>query len=444
MSPAGNEGVGTAVLSARRAYLAHRASPAAERIAWLQAAAAEIERAAERIIESAVRVIGKPRRAARFEAQRSAQFVRACAAHLTSFGGETIPLDVSKAGANLFGFAQRVPYGVIGAVTPFNAPSNLLLQKVAPALATGNAVVVKPAPEGTEIAFVLAECFSRAGLPPGLFNVVAGGAEEAQALAAHPEVAYVTITGGTAAGRALAAAAGAKPFVAELGGNAANIVCADANLADAAKRIAISAFEASGQQCISAQRVVVEERVLDRFLALFVECTGNLSVGDPSLEATDVGPVVNVRAAQRIMDVVDEATRAGAKAILAPQREGCVIRPTIIQSSDANLRLVKDEIFGPVVVVIPAKDVTDAIRIANSSAYGLQASCFTGSLETAFRMSRELEVGSVWVNEGSRFRLDNYPFGGMGASGYGREGVRFAMEAFTQWKFTGLRFPGPE
>jgi len=439
----GKGGVETAVGSARRAYLTHRAAPAAERIAWLQAAATEIEKAAERIIESAILVVGKPRRAAGFEVQRSAQFVRACAAQLTSFGGETIPLDVAKPGAGLFGFTQRTPFGVVGAITPFNAPSNLLLQKVAPALATGNAVVVKPAPEGTPIAFILAECFAKAGLPAGLFNVVAGGAEEAQALAAHTDVAYVTITGGTAAGRALAAAAGAKPVVGELGGNSANIVCTDANLSDAVTRIVPSAFEASGQQCISAQRIIVEESVLDRFLTLFVERTKNLAVGDPSQEATDVGPVVNARAAQRIMDVIEEAERAGAKIVLAPRREGCVISPTVIQSSDPDLRIVKEEIFGPVVVVIPAKDVTDAIRIANASEFGLQASCFTGSLDTAFRMSRELEIGSVWINEGSRFRLDNYPFGGVGASGYGREGVRFAMEAFTQWKFTGIRFPGP-
>lgn len=442
LHPGGKAAIDTAVASARGAYLKARRSPAADRIAWLQAAAAEIEKTEDRIVDVAIRTVGKPRRAARFEVARSAQFVRACAAHLSTFGGDTIPLDVTKPGAGLFGFAERIPYGVIGAITPFNAPSNLLLQKVAPALAVGNAAVVKPAPEGTEIAFILADCFVRSGVPAGLFNVVAGGVEEAQALAAHPDVSYVTITGGTAAGRALAAAAGAKPFVGELGGNSANIVCADANLADAAARIVPSAFEASGQQCISAQRLIVEESVLDRFLALFVERSKALVVGDPSRDDTDVGPVVHERAAQRIMDVIDQAESAGARIVLAPKRQGCVISPVIIQSDDPDLRIVKEEIFGPVVVVIPAKDVDHAIRIANASEFGLQASCFTTSLETAFRMSREIQAGSVWINEGSRFRLDNYPFGGVGSSGYGREGVRYAMEAFTQWKFTGMRFPG--
>jgi len=443
LRPGGAATVDAAVASARRAYLAHRSAPAASRIAWLEAAAAAIEQAADRIVDSAIRVIGKPRRAARFEVLRSAHFIRACAAQLASFGGETIPLDVSKAGAGLFGFAQRVPYGVVGAVTPFNAPSNLLVQKAAPALAVGNAIVVKPSPEGTEVAFILAECFAKAGLPDGLFNVVAGGNAEAQALAGHRDVAYVTVTGGTAAGRALAAAAGAKPFVGELGGNSANIVCADADLADAAARIVPSAFEASGQQCISAQRIIVEAGVLDAFLALFVARTRKLAVGDPALDTTDVGPVVHARAAERIMAVIAEAEQAGARLVLPPTRQRCVISPTIILSSDPALRIVTEEIFGPVVVVIPAADLTDAIRIANASEFGLQASCFTRSLDTAFRMSREIETGSVWINEGSRFRLDNYPFGGVGASGHGREGVRFAMEAFTQWKFTGIRFPGP-
>jgi acyl-CoA reductase-like NAD-dependent aldehyde dehydrogenase len=439
---AGSNGVDAAVRSARAAYLMHRSTPAAQRIAWLQTAAEHIESVAEHIVSSSIKVIGKPCRAARFEVQRSAQFVRACAAHLADFGGDTIPLDAAKAGAGLFGFTERAPYGVVAAVTPFNAPVNLLVQKVAPALATGNAVVAKPAPEGAEIALIVAECFTKAGLPPGLFNVVTGGADEACLLAAHRDITYVSVTGGTAAGQALAAAAGAKPFVGELGGNSANVVCRDADLSDAVARIVPSAFEASGQQCISAQRIIVEEAVLDRFLDLFIRKAQDLVVGDPSSENTDVGPVVHARAAERIMAVIAEAVEAGAQLVLPPSHNGCVISPAIILSADGDLAAIRQEIFGPVAVVIPARDIEPAIAIANASEFGLQASCFTSSLDTAFRMSRELNVGSVWINEGSRFRLDNYPFGGVGASGFGREGIRFAMESFTQWKFTGIRFPG--
>jgi acyl-CoA reductase-like NAD-dependent aldehyde dehydrogenase len=439
---AGLAGVDQAVASARRAFLAARKTSAAQRAEWLTAAAAEIERVAEDIIASAVTVIGKPRRAARFEAQRSAQFLRACAAQLAAFGGEVLPLDAAKMGAGLFGFALRVPHGVIGAITPFNAPANLLVQKVAPALAVGNAIVAKPAPEGLEIALIIAACFAKAGLPNGLFNIIAGGTEEALAVAAHPDVALVTVTGGTTAGQALAAAAGAKPFVAELGGNSANLVCQDADLSDAAARIVPSAFEASGQQCISAQRIIVEATVLDRFVDLFVAAAQRLKTGDPADDATDLGPVVNERAAERIMSLIAEAVQAGGKLILPPRRDGCLITPAIILSPPESVCAVRDEIFGPVAVILAASDLDDAIRLANDSEFGLQASCFTSSLETAFRISEELRSGSVWINEGSRFRLDNYPFGGSGGSGYGREGIRYAMEEFTQWKFTGMRFPG--
>jgi len=251
-----------AISSAHNAFMEYRNKPKSDRINWLETATTEIENALDRIVNSEILFIGKPRRAARFEVHRSAQFVRACASYLAHFGGDTFPLDAAKAGAGLFGFTERIPYGVIAAVTPFNAPANLLLQKVAPALAVGNAVVVKPTPEGLEVALLLAECFAMAGLPPGLFNIVPGGSEQALAMASQRNVAFSSITGGTKAGQALASAAARKPFVGELGGNSPNIVCADSNLPDAVARIMPSAFEASGQQCISAQRIIVEETVI--------------------------------------------------------------------------------------------------------------------------------------------------------------------------------------
>lgn len=440
---AGARGVKQAVASAAESFKLYRHIPAAQRAEWLVSAAEQIEQATESIITSAVVAIGKPRRAARFEVLRSAQLARACAAQLGQFGGEVLPLDASKAGIGLFGFTRRMPYGVIGAITPFNAPANLLMQKVAPALATGNAVVAKPAPEGMEIALIIAECFAKAGLPAGLFNVVGGDKDEALAIAAHPGVSLISVTGGTAAGRALATAAGAKRFVAELGGNSANIVCDDADLEDAVTRIVPSAFDASGQQCISAQRVIVDTRVIEHFTRLFVDAAKRLKFGDPSEEATDLGPVVNTRAADRIMDMIEDAERAGGELILPPQRNGCVISPTIILAPTPNARIVREEVFGPVVIIMPANGLEDAIRIANDCDYGLQASYFTSNLSGAFRVIDELNVGSVWVNEGSRFRLDQYPFGGVGASGFGREGIRYAMEEYTQWKFGGIRFTAP-
>jgi acyl-CoA reductase-like NAD-dependent aldehyde dehydrogenase len=433
--------VADAISAAMAAFKANVGASSASRIAWLEGAAEKLERREERIVEMMIAHVGKPRRAAQFEVRRSAAFIRGCARHVHGLGGETLPLDTVPAGAGLFGFTRRVPYGVVAAVTPFNAPSNLLLQKVAPALATGNAVVVKPCLEGSAIAVEIAQAFQEGGLPDGLMNVVTGDREEALALAAHPQTALVSLTGGTAAGEALSKAAGAKPFVAELGGNSPNLVCGDADIDDAVRRITPSAFEASGQQCISTQRIIVETSVFDEFTDRFLAATAKLKVGDPRDEKTDLGPVVSARAADRIEAMIEAARAQGARILCGPDREGCTIRPTIIAEPPPDARVITEEVFGPVAVLLRAADVDDALRIANDSSFGLQGSCFTSSLDTAFRVSERLNCGSVWINEASRFRLDNYPFGGMGRSGFGREGIRYAMEEFTQWKFTGIRFP---
>jgi acyl-CoA reductase-like NAD-dependent aldehyde dehydrogenase len=431
--------IDAAVKNAHAAFLAHTGSTTAARIGWLGAAAAAIEKAESAIVDSLVRGIGKPRRAATFEARRCSQFLRATAAQLAHMNGEVLPMDATALGAGRVGFTTRIPYGAIAAITPFNAPANLLVQKLAPALAMGNAVVAKPSPPGTETTLIVAEALSRAQIPDGLFNVVPGGRQTALALVAHPLVAAVTLTGSTAAGNDLARAAGAKKIVAELGSNAANIVCADADLADAAHRIASAAFEASGQQCISAQRVIVERAVHEHFLELFVAAAKRLKVGPAEDLATDLGPMVSAAAADRVQAMIEDAVKRGARLVLAPMREGCILGPAIVADAPASARLLAEEAFGPVVTVQAVDDVDAALGLANSSDFGLQGACFTKNLDTAFRISRTLRVGSLWVNEASRFRLDTYPFGGVGASGFGREGVRYAMEEYSQWKFTGIR-----
>ena len=416
--------VDAAVASALAAFRAHRATPAATRAAWLADAADEIEAEKQAIVAALIRDIGKPVRPATFEAGRSAAFVRLVAAEIGALRGETLPLDIAAQGAGRHGFTKRVPYGVVGAIT--------LVQKVAPALAMGNAAVVKPAPQGVETALIVARAFQRAGLPDGLFNIVPGNRETARALAAHPDVSAVTFTGGTA---------GAKKFVAELGSNAANIVCADADLDDAAARIAGSAFEASGQQCISAQRVIVDRDVVDGFLEKFVAAARALVVGEAADEATAVGPMVSAAAADRVQAMIDDAVERGAALALAPTRRDAILGPAIVVDPPREARLMSEEAFGPVAVVIPADGVEDALAIANDSEFGLQGACFTRDLATAFRVADELDVGSLWINEGSRFRLDTYPFGGSRRSGFGREGVRYAMEELSQLKFVGIRLP---
>ena len=435
----GDDLVDAAAKNAHAAFLANRFRTSAERAAWLNEAATLLEQQEAAIVESLIRSIGKPRRAAGFEAKRGPQFLRATAAQLAQMGGEVLPLESTTGGAGRFGFTMRIPYGTVAAITPFNAPVNLLVQKLAPAIAMGNAVVAKPSPPATEAALLIADVLKRSHLPDGLFNVVPGGRETALSLVAHSDIAVVTMTGGTAAGRELARAAGAKKFVAELGSNAANIVCADADLADAAQRIAAAAFEASGQQCISAQRIIVDAGVYSRFLDLFVTAAQKLRTGDPNDPSTDVGPMVSRAAADRVEQMIEDAIKRGAELVLAPKRNGCTLSPAIIAGAPAAARLLLEEAFGPVAIVIAANGVDDALAIANDSEYGLQGACFTQSLETAFRISKQFNVGSLWINEASRFRLDSYPFGGVGSSGFGREGVRYAMEELSQWKFTGIR-----
>lgn len=436
----GNDALDRAVASAERAYRAQRGVGTAERARWLNAAAGAIDKAADELVAMLVRDIGKPRRAASFETGRSAQFVRACAAQVLTLGGETLPVDAAATGAGRLGFVWRVPFGVVGAITPFNAPINLLVQKVAPAIAAGNAVVVKPAPTATRVALRVAELFTQAGLPPGLFNVVTGDREAALALAAHPGVAALTFTGGTVAGDALARAAGAKKFVAELGSNAANIVLADADIDDAAKRIAGAAFEASGQQCISAQRIIVEAKVFDAFLERFVTAAKALKVGDPDDASVDLGPMVSAAAADRVMRMADDLVARGGRFALRPERRDCYVSPGIAVDAPREASLWCDEVFGPLALVERAADADAALALANDSPFGLQGALFTRSLRETFRFARDFEVGSLWVNEASRFRLDMYPFGGVKRSGHGREGVRYAIEEMSQLKFVGVRF----
>lgn len=436
---AGPAGVADAVASAKAAFLAHRKGPMAARIDWMKAAATAMRDSADEIAALVSEDVGKPIRMARFEVNRGIEFIEACAAAVPQLKGEVLALDAAPAGAGLTGMTRRMPYGVVAGITPFNAPVNLLLQKVMPAVAVGNSIVAKPALAGTRVALKLAEMFVAAGWPRGLFNVVTGDRATALALVTHPDVAAISFTGGTAAGNDLVRAAGARKFVAELGSNAANIVLADADLPMAAAKIASAGFEASGQQCISAQRVLVDRSVLDHFLPAFISAVKALKVGDVSDPKTDIGPMVHQAAAERVMTMVKDALDRGAKAALEPKRDGAQVSPGVLVDVPRDARLWKEEVFGPIVVVTPFETTDQALELANDSDFGLQGAVFTRSLAEVFRFADDFEVGSLWINEASRFRLDMYPFGGVKQSGIGREGVHYAMEELSQIKFVGIR-----
>jgi acyl-CoA reductase-like NAD-dependent aldehyde dehydrogenase len=438
IAEAGQPAVDKAVAAANVSFARNRKQPTHVRIGWLRAAAKALLEACDDIAATICTDVGKPIRMASFEVRRGAEFLEATAAALTQFGGETVPLDVTPAGTNHFGFVRHIPYGVVAGITPFNAPVNLLVQKVAPAIAAGNAIVVKPAPAGTRTALKLAKLFLEAGWPQNLFTVVTGDKETAAALAAHDGVRAVSFTGSTSGGEALARAAGAKKFVAELGSNAANIVLEDADVAVAAKKIASAAFEASGQQCISAQRILVARPRFREFLASFVQSARSLNVGEATDPKTDVGPMVSSSAAERVMTMCADAISRGASYALEPTRSGAIVSPGILIDISSDARLWREEVFGPVAVVAPFEHIDAALALANDSPFGLQGSVFTRDLGSVLRFADEFDVGALWVNEATRFRLDNYPFGGVKNSGVGREGVRHAIEELSQLKFIGL------
>ena len=427
------------VQKASKAFQENRRATAAQRSEWLSKAADSLAAAANEVVQIIVADVGKPVRVARGEVQRSVEFVRACSREVLNLGGEMLPLDAIAAGAGHVGFTRHVPIGVVAAITPFNAPANLLCQKVAPALVMGNAVVAKPHPAATRAAVRIAQAFADGGVPAGLFSVVTGDKDAATTLVRHPLVRAVSFTGGNSAAEALTRAAGAKKFVSELGSNSANVVLADADLQDAAKRIAGAAFEASGQQCVSAQRVIVEEQVYARFLDLFVSAAQSLKVGEATDPVTDVGPMVSLVQANRVMQMARGAVADGARFVLEPRQEGCIVTPGILVDAPRSAAVWCEEAFGPIAVVERARDVEHALELANDSEFGLQGAVFTSNLQAAFRFSDAFDVGALWINEASRYRLDIYPFGGSKKSGSGREGVRYAMEEMSQLKFTGMR-----
>lgn len=436
---AGPAGVDAAVRVAAAAFAKHRKAAVHERVGWLKTAAAALLQNAEEIALLICEDVGKPIRSSRFEVKRGAEFLEACAAALPQINGEVLPLDTTATGAGHVGFTRRIPYGVVAGITPFNAPVNLLVQKVAPAIAAGNAIVAKPAPAGTRTALKLARLFQEAGWPAGLFTVLTGDKATAAALVAHRDVAAVSFTGGTAGGDALARAAGAKKFVAELGSNAANIVLADADLDDAAKRIAAAGFEASGQQCISAQRVLVDRGVVDAFAQTFVAAAKAMKTGRADDPDTVIGPMVSRASADRVMAMCADAIAKGARYLLEPKQDGALVTPGILADVPFEARLWKEEVFGPVALIAPFQGVDEALRLANDSPFGLQGALFTRDLNAAFRFAEDFDVGALWINEASRFRLDLYPFGGVKRSGVGREGVRYAIEELSQVKFVGIR-----
>ncbi|GAA0964024.1 aldehyde dehydrogenase family protein [Acrocarpospora macrocephala] len=401
-------------------------------------------RIAERADEIA-RVIsgenGKPIFWARGEVGRAVATFRFAAEETRRFSGDVQRLDTEPAAQGRLAYVTRVPYGPVLAITPFNFPLNLVAHKVAPAIAVGAPVIVKPAPATPLSALLLGEILAETDLPEGMFSILPVPNDRAGSLVEDPRLPVVSFTGSGPVGYAIIDRVPRKHVTLELGGNAAAVVLADADLDWAAGRVALFSNYQAGQSCIAVQRVIVEDAVADAFTDKLVAAVGGLVTGDPEDEKTQVGPLVSVQAAERVEAWVAEAVDAGAKVLAGGTRDGATVAPTVLADVPAGAKVIAEEVFGPVLVIQRVSGVDEAFATVNDSRYGLQAGVFTRSLDTAFRANRELEVGGVIIGDVPSYRADQMPYGGVKESGIGREGLRSAMADLTYEKvmvITGL------
>jgi acyl-CoA reductase-like NAD-dependent aldehyde dehydrogenase len=376
---------------------------------------------------------GKPMKAARVEARRAMSTYTFAAVEARKLAGEVVPMDASQAGEGKLAFTLRPPIGVVGAISPFNFPLNLVAHKLAPALAAGCAVVLKPASQTPLSALLLAELETEAGLPPGWVNVLVGPASEiGDVLIEDERVKAITFTGSGPVGWKIAERAPRKRVNLELGNATPVIITADADVELAAKAMAANAFSFAGQSCISVQRIYVEASAYGRFVELFVPRVDELKLGDPADEETDVGPVIDEDARERILEWIEEARAGGARVLTGGDTDGDLIRPTVLADAAPELKVSCEEVFGPVCTVNSVGSVDEAIELANGTRYGLQAGIFTGDIKTALRAAQELEFGGVTINEAPTFRADQMPYGGVKDSGNTREGPAYAVRALTE------------
>jgi acyl-CoA reductase-like NAD-dependent aldehyde dehydrogenase len=410
------------------------AMPAYQRGAILNKAAQIIAEQADELGRLMAKENGKPMKYARGEALRAVDTFTFAADEARRLHGETIPLDASSGGVGKIGYYVRVPVGMIAAITPFNFPLNLSAHKIAPAIAAGCPVVMKPAPATPMTVLRLADILREAGLPDGAFEVVTGGADVGTWLTTDPRIAMISFTGSPPVARQITKTAGLRRVVLELGGNAATIVDEDANIDHAVNRTVMGSFSYSGQVCISVQRIYIHRKRYDEFKQKFVAATDKLVMGDPVSDKTDIGPVLNDAAAERIEQWIDEAVEQGAKIVTGGKHDGRMWQPTVLENVDNSMQVMCAEVFGPVVSFVPYDDFETALAEADDSAFGLQAGVYTRDLNKALRAVQRLNVGGVIINDVPTLRIDNMPYGGNKDSGVGREGPRFAVEEMTTLK----------
>ncbi len=423
-----------AIAAAVKAFGTTRRLPAFERQRVLRRISAAIAERKEEFARTLAQEAGKPIKAARTEVERAVFTFNVAAEETTRIYGEYLPLDWQESTAGRWGIVRRFPLGPIAGITPFNFPLNLVAHKVAPAIAAGCSMVLKPAPQTPLCSLLLAECVQQAGWPDGGLSVLPLSNDDASLLVTDDRIKLISFTGSVPVGWDIKRRAGKKKVVLELGGNAAVIVHSDADLGYAAERCVTGGFGYAGQTCISVQRILVEHSVYGKFTDLFVEGVKQLKTGDPLDESTDVGPLIRNSDAVRTTAWVEDAVSAGARLLCGGRRHGQIVEPTVLTGTKPEMKVNCQEIFGPVVTVEPYKDFDDALRKVNNSAYGMQAGVFTRDAKLLFQAYEELEVGGVIAGDVPSFRIDQMPYGGVKDSGLGREGLRYAIEEMTEPK----------
>src|SRR6201997_4429042 len=423
-----------AIAAAVKAFGTTRRLPAFERQRVLRRVSEGIAKRKEEFSRTLCQEAGKPIKQARTEVERAIFTFTVAAEESTRIYGEYLPLDWQEYTAGRWGIVRRFPLGPIAGITPFNFPLNLVAHKVAPAIAAGCPMVLKPAPQTPLCSLLLAEVVQQAGWPDGALNVLPLSNEDAGVLVSDDRLKMISFTGSTTVGWQIKKNSGKKKVVLELGGNAGVIIHSDAGVAYAAERCAVAGFSYAGQSCISVQRILVQRSIFDAFLQRFLEDTRKLRVGDPLDESTDVGPLIRESDAIRAEKWVQEAVAAGAKLLLGGNRRGSLFEPTVLTATRPDMRVNCEEVFAPVKTVEPYDDFSEAIRRVNDSPYGLQAGLFTRDAKLLFQAYDELEVGSVIAGDIPSFRIDQMPYGGVKDSGLGREGLRYAIEEMTEPK----------
>ncbi len=423
-----------AIAAAVKAFGTTRRLPAFERQRVLRRVSESIAERKQGFARTMAQEAGKPIKAARTEVERAIFTFNVAAEESTRIYGEYLPLDWQEFTAGRWGIVRRFPLGPIAGITPFNFPLNLVAHKVAPAIAAGCPMVLKPAPQTPLTAMLLAEAVQQAGWPDGGLNVLPLSNEDAGLLVTDERIKLISFTGSAAVGWQIKKNCGKKKVVLELGGNAGVIVHSDADLAYAADRCVVGGFSYAGQTCISVQRILVERSVCGKFTDLLLEGVKKLKTGDPLDESSDLGPLIRESDAVRASDWILEAVRGGARLLCGGQRQGSMLEPTVLTGTRPEMKVNCQEIFAPVVTVEPYDDFNQALKQINNSPYGLQAGLFTRDAKLIFNAYEELEVGGLVAGDVPAFRIDHMPYGGVKDSGLGREGLRYAIEEMTEPK----------